>query len=361
MQNEEERSLMSKQKANRNILYLARMASLVAVGLPCAAMPGSARAADTITLRFADDIPKTHPISVYGSKVWMDEVERLTHGKVKFQWYPSGQLGKGRDMLALVQSGAVDVGSIGPSYTPDKLPLSAVAELPEMFGTACTGSQAVWSLLKPGGLLAQKEYAPLGLHVVFAFTNPPYEVQTVKHDVTMPVDMKGLRLKTLGGASDDAALKLGAVPVQMAVSDLFLGLQRGTVDGRFGAFTSVYANSTQNVLQHSTQGADIGGFVLTTLIGDRRWKTLPPEVQQAMIQAGDVTWKSFCDEADKENTEQAKQLAQKNHWTIHPLTAGQKAAWQEMLKPVAVEWAKRLDDRGKAGTAALDAFRAAVH
>ncbi len=324
-------------------------------------MAAAAFAADPIVLRFADDIPKTHPISVYGSKVWMDEVERLTQGRVKFQWYPSSQLGKGRDILTLVQSGAIDVGSVGPSYTPDKLPLSAVAELPGMFTSSCSGSEAAWSLLKRGGLLDQKEYAPLGLHVVFGFTNPPYEVQTVKHAVAVPADMQGLRLKTLGGASDEAALKLGAVPVQMAVPDLFLGLQRGTVDGRFGAFTSVYANSTQDVLSHSTVGADIGGFVLTTYIGDRRWKTLPADIQNAMLQAGDVAWKSFCKEADLENTAAAKKLQDENHWVLHEVTPGERAEWQKVLGPVADDWAATLDHRGKPATAVLQAFRAAVH
>ena len=108
------------------------------------------QAADPIVLRFGDDLPKTHPISVYASKFWMDTVERLTNGRVQFQWYPSAQLGKGRDILALVQAGAIDVGSIGPSYTPDKLPLSAAAELPGMFNSSCAGSQAVWALLKRG-------------------------------------------------------------------------------------------------------------------------------------------------------------------------------------------------------------------
>ncbi len=319
-----------------------------------------AGAAEPIVLRFADDIPKTHPISVYGSKVWMDAVERLTQGRVQFQWYPSGQLGKGRDVLALVQSGAIDVGSIGPSYTPDKLPLSAVAELPGMFGSSCAGSQAAWSLLKRGGLLDQKEYAPLGLHVVFGLTNPPYEIQTVKRDVAGPADMKGLRLKTLGGASDQAALKLEAVPVQMAVPDLFLGLQRGTVDGRFGAFTSVYANSTQDVLSHSTVGADIGGFVLATFIGDRRWKTLPADVQEAMLQAGDEAWKSFCQEADRENAAQAKQLQEKNHWALHQVTPEEHTAWRQVLDPVADSWASTLDRRGKPASTVLQAFRAAV-
>lgn len=317
--------------------------------------------ADTIVLRFGDDIPKTHPISVYGSKFWMDEVERLTAGRVKFQWYPSGQLGKGRDVLALVQSGAIDVGSIGPSYTPEKLPLSAVAELPGMFSTTCAGSSAAWSLLKSGGLLDQKEYAPLGLHVVFGFTNPPYEIQTVKRAVAAPADMQGLRLKTLGGASDEAALKLGAVPVQMAVPDLFLALQRGTVDGRFGAFTSVYANSTQDVLSHSTVGADIGGFMLTTFIGDKRWKSLPPDVQQAMLKAGDETWTSFCKYADEDTAKQAAMLHEKNHWTLHQVTPEESTAWQKVLDPVANSWAAGLDQRNKPASAVLGAFRAAVH
>ena len=320
-----------------------------------------AQAADPIVLRFADDIPKTHPISVYGSKVWMDAVERLTDGRVKFQWYPSGQLGKGRDVLALVQSGAIDVGSIGPSYTPDKLPLSSVAELPGMFGSSCAGSEAAWTLLKRGGLLDTKEYAPLGLHVVFGLTNPPYEIQTVKREVALPADMKGLRLKTLGGASDQAALRLEAVPVQMAVPDLFLGLQRGTVDGRFGAFTSVYANSTQDVLSHSTSGAEIGGFVLATFIGDRRWKSLPPDIQEAMLQAGDEAWRSFCRAADAENAAQAKQLQDKNHWTVHALTPEERTAWRGVLGPVADAWAAALDGRGKPASAVLAAFRAAVH
>ena len=57
---------------------------IFAFGLMAALFAASpARADDKIVLRFADDIPKTHPISVYGSKFWMDTVERLTNGKVQ--------------------------------------------------------------------------------------------------------------------------------------------------------------------------------------------------------------------------------------------------------------------------------------
>jgi len=344
---------MARESGRRLALWVGFVALCVS------ALSGIA-SADQITLRFADDIPKTHPISVYATQFWMDTVDRLTNGQVKFQWYPAGQLGKGRDLLALTLAGAVDIGSVGPSYTPDKLPLSAVAELPGMFDSTCQGSKAYWEMIKPGGMLDKLEFAPRGVHVVFGFTNPPYEVQTVSRAVIVPGDMKGLKFKTLGGASDDTALLVGAVPVQMTVADLFMGLQRGTVDGRFGAFVSVFANSTQDVLQFSTVGADIGSFGLVSMISDRRWKQLPQDVRDAMIKAGDATWGNLCKEQDADTPKIAQQLVEQHHWHLATLTPEQREEWRKTMAPVQEQWAKQLDERGLPGTKVLAAFRALV-
>jgi TRAP-type C4-dicarboxylate transport system substrate-binding protein len=132
------------------------------------------------------------------------------------------------------------------------------------------------------------------------------------------------------------------------------------VDGRFGAFNSVYANSTQDVLQYSTVGADIGGFGLVTFIGDRRWKSLPDNVKAAMLKAGDATWQNFCQHEDAENAAIGKDLAEHHHWTNTVLTPEQQAVWRTTMGPVQEEWAKSLDKRGLAGSKTLAAFRAAV-
>ena len=54
-------------------------------------------AADTspITLRFGDDVPKTHPISVYGSAFWMEMVKRLTNDRVASSGIQPGSSAKG--------------------------------------------------------------------------------------------------------------------------------------------------------------------------------------------------------------------------------------------------------------------------
>lgn len=345
--------------ARRNGIVVS---TLTAAVLTLGSMSGSATAADKITLRLADSVPKTHPISVYLSKFWMDEVTKLTHGEVQFQWFPAGQMGKARDLLELARSGTVDIARVGPSYTPAKLPLSAVDELPGMISSSCEGSQAMWELTKTGGggILAKDDYAPLGLHVVFAASNPPYEVMTTKREVKLPDDMKGLKLKTLGGASDDAALKVGAVPVQMSVADLYVALQRGTVDGRFGSFQSVFSNSTQDILQHSTLGAEVGSFGIVAVMSDAKWKKLPKNVQQAMLQAGDKAWKNFCTHEEQSKAPIMKKLEAEHHWKVYKLTAADKQAWHKTFAPVQEKWAKTLDSRGKPGTKVLKAFRAAV-
>jgi TRAP-type C4-dicarboxylate transport system substrate-binding protein len=335
----------------------------VAISVATIALASAAVAQSSMTLRMADSVPETHPISVNGTKFWMDEVSRLTDGQVKFQWFPAQQLGKAKDLLALTMAGTADIGRIGASYTPDKLPLTAVDELPDMIGSSCEGSYALWKLAKAGGggILDRVEYAPLGLHVVFAFSNAPYEVMTTaSHPVKLPQDMKGLKLKTLGGASDIAARKVGAVPVQMSVADLFLSLQRGTVDGRFGAFGSVKANGIEDTIKHSTIGARIGSFAAIGVIGDRVWKTLSDNVKKAMLEAGDKTWTNFCQKEDKSSSAIAAELTAKHGWHNHRLSADEIAKWHEVMAPVQQEWASGLDKRGKPASEVLKAFRAAV-
>jgi TRAP-type C4-dicarboxylate transport system substrate-binding protein len=67
---------------------------------------------------------------VQGGKFFMDRATALSNGRIKFEWYPAEQLGKAKDLLALVQTGVADMADVVPGYVPDKLPLSGVAELP---------------------------------------------------------------------------------------------------------------------------------------------------------------------------------------------------------------------------------------
>jgi TRAP-type C4-dicarboxylate transport system substrate-binding protein len=96
------------------------------------------------------------------------------------------------------------------------------------------------------------------------------------------------------------------------------------------------------------------------MIGDQRWKTLPPDVQKAMIEAGDATWRNFCRAEDADTPKIAALLVQKQHWTLHTLTAGERTQWKTAMEPVQRQWAQQLDHRGLPGSKVLAAFRALV-
>lgn len=109
-----------------------------AAALVLAGSAGSAFADDTITIKFAMAVPPTHFTAVAGGKFFMDRATELSKGRIKFEWYPAEQLGKAKDMLALVQTGVADMADVVPGYVPDKLPLSGVAELPGQIETPVT-------------------------------------------------------------------------------------------------------------------------------------------------------------------------------------------------------------------------------
>src|SRR5690606_34652759 len=101
-------------------------------------------------------------------------------GKVAFQYYPTEQLGKAKDLLSLTVSGVADIAYVAPGFVSDKMPLSAVGELPlpTHSPSACPVTMAYWKIAKPGGLLDQKEFAPNGVRLLFSIVLPPYQLVT---------------------------------------------------------------------------------------------------------------------------------------------------------------------------------------
>src|SRR3546814_15328129 len=83
-------------------------------------------------------------------------------------------------MLTLTQTGVADVGYVVPSYVSEKMPLSAVAELPGGFSTGCEGTLAYYRLSTGNGILAQREFAANNVRMIFTLVLPPYQLFTSK-------------------------------------------------------------------------------------------------------------------------------------------------------------------------------------
>lgn len=320
----------------------------------------SVHAQSPITLKVASPWPSHHPANVWGPEYFMKQVKKMTHGEVKFEWYPDGQLGSPSTSLQLLESGGIDMLLVTPPYTPSKLPLSQVGGLPGLGNSACGISDALQKITGPHGILTKNEYTPNNMHPLFAASPPPYEIMTTKKRVTRMSDLKGMRLKAAGGPESDALRALGAVPVQMDSTEVYQAVQRGILDGRIGPYASVPALHEAKIFHYGTIGASVGDFVAVFAINNNRWNKLPKNVQRAMTKASSEAVMKSCHFWDKSGRLERKKLHENDGWKFYRLTKSQQRRWKMKMAPVQQKWVQEMDKHGKAGRAVLAAFKQAL-
>lgn len=311
--------------------------------------------AETIKLRVADVYPTTHPVSNTTIKVFMDEVKKSLGDEVEFEYYPAEQLGKGKDLLALTQQGVVDIGLIVPSYVSDKLPLSAVSELPGAYGSSCAGTMAMQKLATEG-VLAKEEFAANGVRVLISHTFAPFQAFSSKPYQSL-ASYSGQKLRTLGAVTDMTIESLGAVPIRISAPEINEAMSRGTIDGGLMGVATVLSYDLVPYVKSATYGESFGGAFVTYAISDTNWAKLPEKVQNALVEAGRIASENGCRKADEAVDTQFEKLRAANVQIIE-LSPEDKAKLVESTNDIGKKWAAGLDGRGKSGTAVLEAFQA---
>ncbi|MDO8771946.1 MAG: TRAP transporter substrate-binding protein DctP [Burkholderiaceae bacterium] len=339
--------------------YIFKAGAALPALLALALQSSPIHAQETVKLKFADWMPLSHYTVTNAAHPFMKKATELSKGKIEFQYFPAEQLGKGKDLLTLLQTGVADIADISPSYISDKFPMSSVAELPAMFNNACQGTYAYASLVKTGGVLAEKEFKPNGVRVLVSVAYAPYKVLTAKKKIESIKDFSGLKLRTAGGAMDLTANQVDAVPVRMPGPDILPSLSRGTLDGTLAPLQSVKVFDIQTQVKHMTTDVSLGSFITVYAISDRAWNRLPEDMRATLTEAGNFASKNHCEYVDTQEVNVVQEL-EKDGVKGNTMAPGQLAALNTKLESVAAEWASSLDKRNKPGTAVLADFRKAV-
>ena len=320
----------------------------------------AASAEDKIVLKLADSLPAGHVIHEMVAKPFMELVTKATNGQVTFQHFPSEQLGKAKDMAQLTALGVMDLAYIVPSYSSDKFPMTAVAELPGIFETECQGSLAFYKISHNGGILETKEFQPNGLRPLVTIALPAYQIQLGTGRVVKSAkDLEGLKIRTTGGAMDLMMRSIGGIPVRMAAPEIYESLTRGTLDGLIFSYQSSVSYEFGKMLKSGTEGQNFGTAILTYSMGENKFKSLPENVRKALVEAGEQTTRESCkrfEDGEKAATEKIKSQGMK----VIEFGPDDKKVFDAAFKTVAEDWVKDLDKRGKPGTDVFKAFTDAL-
>jgi TRAP-type C4-dicarboxylate transport system substrate-binding protein len=330
-------------------------ATVLSLASLCATLPAVAQ--DEINIKFAHRFSAGHYAWAEGGRIFVDEVRKLSDGRVDFAVYPAGQLGK--DYFSILRSGLSDMAVFLPSYESDKLPLSTVVELPNMYANVCEGANKYWKLAREGGSLGDSEFKKQGLHVLFVTVMPPHTLMTTKKPISDLASMSGLKVRSSGAAMSKTARILGAVPVQISPSEAYEALSRGTVDGAATPYNVLPPYNLEEQLKYAVNGLRLGGASIVYAMSTKKWNKLPADIKEVMSQAAKSTQAHLCEWLDEEDVRVKNHIVEARNHVITELPSEDLAEIRTRLEHVALDWAKDMDAARRNGSEILQEYLSA--
>jgi TRAP-type C4-dicarboxylate transport system substrate-binding protein len=304
-------------------------------------------AAQEIKLTLADQNSPTAWGPSHALYPWIKQVEEATKGRVKIEVFPSQTLVKGIDMWKGVRTGIADMGWCVQGYWPDQTPLSDSISLPFLpIKTAEQGSEVLWKVYEKFPSM-QKEYGeiqPIVLH-----TTSPNFLLTSKKQVKTLEDVKGLKLRTLGGPPIEMAKALGAVPTLIPMPDVYQSLDKGVVDGAVAPWEAIHGFRLYEVVKYYTMVPMYASY-FSVCTNKAKWDSLPKDVRDQIMSvsglAGAKFWgKNFFDTAEQGVIERAK--AGNFELNTYVLPPDEVARWSKVAgAPLWEEWIKKMESKG---------------
>ncbi len=314
-----------------------------AVGVTSIALSYDASAQD-VTLRFAGTLPTTHH-NAEGQYMFADKVKEKTGGAVEVEVYPAGQLYKAREIPTAIVSGSIDMGfNLTSVWSTD--PVSEINDIPFLFRNHEHAAKA-WA---PDSKLYNAFAAEMdkrGMKTVYVmFFGSLFDFGNNVRPLRDGADFDGIKIRGYGKLAAEGLRALGASPVVMSPGEMYLAIQRGTIDGAITGVTSLESRKIWEVTDYATiTGAAFG--VMAVNISKASWDNLSPEQQAALTEAGEEVFEWSVTESAKRDAASTQFLKDQGIET-YVLSAEDKERWKTLFAPARAAWEERADEEQEA-------------
>ena len=208
-------------------------------------------------------------------------LQARTNGKIKVQVYSGEQLGKERELIRSIRAGIVDITVTGGTLE-NWSKVAGFSDMPYLIESSAHLKEINESEI--GARLSDRILSETGLRPIAIFERGPRNL-TSNRSIRHPDDLNGLIIRIPNVPSYVTAWKaLGAKPTPMAFSEVFTGLQQGTVEAQENPFAMIYSASFYEVQDYLnlTQHVISWGYVAA---GERQLQNLPPVLREIFLEA----------------------------------------------------------------------------
>jgi TRAP-type transport system periplasmic protein len=302
-----------------------------------------------IKLKFATPFaPPSVSLGGESAQIWMDEVTNRTNGKITFETFWGGCLGKAPEHISLLQKGVIDVGFIYPWWTPGKLPLGVFENAfpfgpvdPVLVYKAKRQMYAEFPHFK-------KDYAKQNCLLLQVSGSTAYQLLS-KVKVRSLADFKGKKVMVMGRYLGDWISACGAVPVGSDMPSRYNMLQTGVGD------MDLLPIDVQASLKHYEQAKYqilIDAFAhgaWDIVMNINSFNKLPKEAQDIIIEARLKTEPIIAGEIVEKWADKARKVFEENNVETIRLAEVERTKWANMVPDTPALWAKEVSDQGYPG------------
>ena len=322
---------------NRKKIVSAMLIVTLTCGLgltACGGVQGSSSGTETAEVqRYAWPLGSSSPedtvTQIYAEK-FAEEVERLSDGSMKISVYPNSVLGGDRELLESCKDGDIPfvVQNTAPQVTFMKD--TAVFDMPALFETIDEVREHVDNAEFME--LMQQVYRDGGYELL-GYADQGFRVMTTNKKVENLSDFKGQKIRTMENSYHMAYWKaLGASPTPMTFSEVYIGLQQGTIDAQENPYEVIVSNKLYEQQDYVVETNHLP-HLISLIVSDEFFEGLTGE-QQEIIREAAETAKEYAREQSDERIASRIQTIEESGTQIISLNDEMHEQIRELCKPV---------------------------
>jgi len=289
----------------------------------------------------SNQFPPSHHVSK-GLVVFATKVGEYSKGAVEVKIFDSAQLFKDTEIVEAIQEGLTQSGLVPVNKWSGMVPSADVFEVPFLFKDLTS----IKKFIDAGaGELLGKEFQKKGVETLFWVDYGYIQFFNSKRPLRKPEDFKGMKMRTFSSGDADTLSALGASPAVMSSSEMYMAMQRGTVDGGTTGMPAAFSRKLQEVQKFMTEANyTTAQFVVQANL--KWWQKLPKDEQAAVLKAAKDA-EEWIRGAIAKSEEEAEKALRKAGVQIYTLTPADRALFVKATEPVQQIFVKKSGPLGK--------------
>lgn len=202
-------------------------------------------------------------------------ISERSGGKITVELYPGGQLGNTTEFTEAVVGGSIDMGTGMTSDLVDFIPQYAVFDMPNLFDNV----EQMRAVFQGDFVNALDEINTAGGIKMLGYSDAGFRQLTSNKPVHALADLAGQKIRVMTNPYHIAYWNaLGAAATPMQFTEVFMGLQQGTIDGEENPYMNIVGNNLQEVQKYIIETNHVG-HIITFFMNNSLYESLEDDVK----------------------------------------------------------------------------------